>query len=169
MLIKEKIGNLAMFAVKGRSIDYLPLEWYECNKRILHKKTNNGREVSIKFLKEPQCLQQDDVLYTNDEFIIAVEIIPCEVMVIRPASMYEMAYVCYEIGNKHLPLFYEHDELLMPYDAPTYRMLQAAGFTPELKTKKLQNQLKTSVAAHAHTGGESLFSRIMKLTTSAND
>ena len=169
MLIKEKIGNLATFAVEERSIDHLPLEWYECNKRILHKKTNNGREVSIKFLGETQCLQQDDVLYADDEFVIAVELISCEVMVIRPESMYEMAYVCYEIGNKHLPLFYEQEELLMPYDAPTYRMLKAAGFTPELKTMKLQNQLKTSIAAHAHAGGESLFSKILKLTTSAND
>jgi len=169
MLIKEKIGNLATLAVDGRSIDHLSLEWYECNKRILHKKTNNGRELSIKFLKEAQCLQQDDVLYADDEFVIAIEIIPCEVMVIKPGSMYEMAFVCYEIGNKHLPLFYEQEELLMPYEAPTYRMLQAAGFTPELKIKKLQNQLKTSVAAHAHAGGESLFSRIMKLTTSGND
>src|SRR5215203_133302 len=101
MLVKEKIGNLSKFAIEERSIDYLPLEWYECNKRILHKKTSDGRDVVIKFFKEAQCLQQDDVIYANDKLVIAVEIIACKVMAIKPASMHEMAYVCYEIGNKH--------------------------------------------------------------------
>lgn len=168
MLIKEKIGNLSTFATNGRRIDYLPLEWHECNKRILHKKTNEGRDASIKFFKEAQQLQQGDVLYADDVVIMAIEIIPCEVMVIKPGSMYEMAYACYEIGNKHLALFYEQDELLMPYDAPAYSMLQVAGFAPQVMFRKLQNPLRTSVVAHAHSSAESLFSRIIKLTTHAN-
>lgn len=166
MIIKEKLGPLSSFGQAGRTIDWLPLEWYELSKRILHKRTQSGREVTLKFLAAAPNLQQDDVLYADEKEIIAVDIIPCEAMVLRPQSMYAMALVCYEIGNKHLPLFYENETLLIPYDAPVYRMLQASDMNPEIQTRKLVHQLKTSVLPHAHSSGrESLFSKILKLTT----
>ncbi|HUC82304.1 MAG TPA: urease accessory protein UreE [Flavisolibacter sp.] len=166
MLIKEKMGNLSSFATDMRKIERLPLEWYECSKRILHKKTDSGREVTLKFLKEAQHLQQDDVLYADDHCMIVVEVLACQAVALQPTTMYEMALVCYEIGNKHLPLFYQEDMLLIPYDAPTFRLLQASGLKPELQMQKLVNQLQTTVLPHAHSGGESLFSKILKLTSS---
>jgi urease accessory protein len=83
--------------------------------------------------------------------------------------MHDMAYVCYEIGNKHLPLFYDKDELLVPYDAPVFRMLEASGFNPVRQQRKLLSQLKTTVAPHNHAGTrESLFSKILQLTNAAD-
>jgi urease accessory protein len=169
MLIKEKLGNLEAFDTQHKDVDKLLLEWYECNKRILHKRTENGRDVTLKFLKEAQNLKQDDVLYADENSVVIVEILPCEAIVFKPASMYEMAFVCYEIGNKHLPLFYEDDALFIPYDAPTYRLLKASGFDVTIEMRKLANPLRTTVSAHAHTGGETLFSKILKLTTPANE
>jgi urease accessory protein len=169
MLIKQKLGNLSSVVSGRRNIDWLRLEWHECNKRILHKRTESGKEVTLKFLGEAQGLQQDDILFSGDDGLIAVDILLCEVIVLKPATLYEMALVCYEIGNKHLPLFYEGDCLLMPYDAPTHRMLQASGFAPEVQKRKLLQQLRTTVSPHGHTGGESLFSKILKLTTPANE
>ena len=171
MLIKEKLGNLATIPDEGRSIDRLPLEWYECNKRILTKRTGAGREVVLKFLGEAVSLQQDDVLYADEKTLIVVEVIPREAIVLKPADMYQMAFACYEIGNKHLPLFYEGGTLLMPYEAPIYRMLQAAGFEPQLEQRRLVNQLRTTVLPHQHSDmrKESLFSKILKLTTTPDD
>ena len=170
MLVKEKAGNLKSIASDGRQVDLICIEWYETAKRILHKKTKSGKEVTMKFLNEAQWLQQDDVMYVDNEMIIAIDILPCEVIVIKPVTMFEIAYVCYEIGNKHLPLFYEDDELLIPYEAPAFRMLQAAGFSVEMQKRKLLNQLKSSVSPHAHySNNSSLFSKILQLTTKAAD
>ena len=167
MIIKEKIGNLKDTDIAGRVVDYLELEWYETTKRILHKKTKGGKEVILKFLTQAQSLTEDDILYKDAQALIVVSLKPCEVMVIKPKSMYEMAYACYEIGNKHLPLFYENDELLVPYEAPLYKMLQASGFDLIKDERKLLNQLKTSVMPHGHTGeSKSLFSKILTLTSS---
>jgi urease accessory protein len=165
MLIKKKIGNLSSFNVGNRLIDYIPVEWHECRKRILHKKTGSGKDIVLKFLTEPQNLQQDDVLYADEKRVVVVEILPCEVMVIAPENMLQMALVCYEIGNKHLPLFYEDDALLIPFDQPTFRLLEASGFNPSFQRRKLMNQLQTTVAPHAHfRSSDTLFSRIMKLS-----
>jgi urease accessory protein len=163
MLIKEKIGNLELFAVNNRNIDYVLLDWYETSKRLLHKKTIAGREVSMKFLNENPQLTVGDIVYEDDFTLIAIDINQCDVIIIRPRSMHEMAAVCYEIGNKHLPLFYQNEELLVAYEAPLYKLFSAGGYATELAQRKLLTPLKTSVTPHG--SGSTLFSKIMKLTT----
>ena len=120
----------------------------------------------MKFLNGAPNLQQDDVLYADEQRVISITILPCDVIVIQPNSMFQMATACYEIGNKHLPLFYEEDILLIPYEAPIYNMLQAAGFDVKKDVQRLVKPLKTSVSPHEHRSNESLFSKIMKLSTS---
>ncbi len=162
MLIKEKLQPISSYETTSRTIDWLVLEWYETNKRILHKRTTCGKEITIKFLQENQSLTQGDVLYQDAETIIAVEIAACDAIIVRPKSMYEMAAVCYEIGNKHMPLFYENDEVLVAYEAPLLRLLKTAGYDVLEGKRKLINPLKTTVSPH---GSSSLFSKIMNLTT----
>ena len=166
MLIQQKIGNLNSHPT-NKIIDWLTLEWFETNKRILHKKTRSGKEITVKFLKENQNLTQEDIIYEDAETIIAIDIHPCEAMVIKPKTMFEMAAVCYEIGNKHLPSFFQDNELLIAYEAPLFNFLLLAGYDVIKEKRKLINPLKTSVSSHAHPGSESLFSKIMKLSTSA--
>jgi urease accessory protein len=169
MIIREKLGNLKSCEISSRTIDWLPLEWYETGKRILHKRTRSSSDVTLKFLKEAPNLQQDDILYVDEKTLIAIDIIPCEVVIIQPATMYQMAAVCYEVGNKHLPLFYENDHLLIPYEAPIFRMLQAAGYEVRKEVQKLTQPLKTSVLPHGHGSSDSLFSKILKRTAATND
>lgn len=165
MIIKQKISNIKDEDQGGLLIDYLELEWYETSKRILHKKTNSGREVTLKFLNHRQELAEGDILFRDNQYTIVVAIRTCEAIIVKPRTMYEMAYVCYEIGNKHLPLFYENDELLIPYESPIMKILQASGFKPSIQNRKLMNQLKTSVTPHPHAESKSLFSRILQLTS----
>lgn len=164
MIITEKIGNLQA-CHRHPQIDYVLLEWFETSKRILHKTTALGRSVVLKFLDRSPELQQDDILYVDDSVMIVVDILPCDAIVINPATAQEMAWISYEIGNKHLPLFIEEGLLLIPFDAPVFTILQASGINITRKTTKLLHQLKTSVSPHTHGAGESLLSRIVKLTT----
>ena len=166
MLIKQKIGNINFFAVNNRKIDYLLLEWYETNKRILHKKTISGIEVIMKFLTENQQLTEGDILYEDDFNIIVIEVKECDSIIIHPKTMFEMAAVCYEIGNKHLPVFYQQDEILVAFEAPLYNGLVAAGYAVTRGKRKLLNPLKTTVSPHGNNSTGSLFSKIMKLTNS---
>lgn len=170
MIIKEKIGNLNSYDVTKRSIDVVTIEWYEANKRILHKRAKSGREIGMKFMNEAPQLTEGDVLWQDETSAVVIEIQPCETIVIKPKSMHEMASVCYEIGNKHLPLFYNNDEILVPYEAPLFRLLSAAGYEPERENRKLLNPLKTTVSPHGLTESkQSLFSKILQLTTSSPD
>jgi len=165
MLIQKKIGNIKTQPINDKQIDWLALQWFEVNKRILHKKTKAGVEVVLKFLQENQQLTQGDILYEDESKIIAVDILECDVLIIHPKNMFEMASICYEIGNKHLPLFYENDEVLIPFEQPIYKLLTAQGYTTQTGKRKLLQPLKTTVTPHG-SGSETLFSKIMKLTAS---
>ena len=162
MLVQQKQGNISN-KTAGKKIDWLQLEWHETRKRILRKQTGSGKDVSIKFLNENPELTEGDILFEDDTTIIAVAVLPCDCIVIKPINMFEMASVCYEIGNKHLPLFYEEESLLVPFDAPLMRLLSAQGYEVKKEERKLLQPLKTTVAPHSDSSN-TLFSKIMKLT-----
>ncbi|MFP5042322.1 urease accessory protein UreE [Parasediminibacterium sp. JCM 36343] len=161
MLIQEKKGNLHTYA-GNKNIDWLPLEWFETNKRIQRKKTTAGIEISLKFLNENPKLTQGDILHETENSLIVVEVLPCDCIVVQPKSMFEMASVCYEIGNKHLPLFFENDAVLVPFEMPLYRLLLAQGYQVLQEKRKLIQPLNTTVSSHGHPESNSLFSKIMK-------
>ncbi|HTI93984.1 MAG TPA: hypothetical protein VL727_25495 [Puia sp.] len=169
MLIQEKIGRIGSFAVDGRGIDVLRLEWYETGKRVMRKHTVGGREVALRFLNESPALGEGDVLYADLEVVIVVEIVACPVMVIPMGSLAAVAAICYEIGNRHLPLFIEGDVLLAPLEEPLYRWLGASGYVVSKEERKLLYPLRSTVTGHEHSGsgagsGSSLFSRILQIT-----
>lgn len=166
MIVQEKQGNINTTIVGSRTIDLLPIEWHEANKRILHKKTASGVAIAIKFLQTNPELTEGDILYSDEKNIIAVSIIECDAIVIKPLTTLDVASICYEIGNKHLPLFFQNDELLVPYDIPLYRLLEKSGFNISIEKRKLLKPLKTTVSPHGHSSSETLFSRIMKITQS---
>jgi len=163
MIIQQKIGQLDSFDTNGREIDFLFLEWYEARKKILIKLTTGGIEISLKFLNESTVHTEGDVLFADDSSIIAVSILPCDCIVIQPATMFEIASVCYDIGNRHLPLFYDAEELLVPFEKPLYSLLKAQGYSVKQESRKLLQLLKTTVAPHTGSS-DSLFKKIMKLT-----
>lgn len=161
MLIQEIIGKLNSIECNNRVIDHLNLEWYETKKRVLRKSTEKGEELSLKFLSESHVLNEGDVLFMDAERMIVVSILPCECIVAEPENLFEMASICYEIGNKHLPLFFENDQLLIPFEKPFFKLLQTMGYKVTSENRKLLQPLKTTVTPHA--AAETLFTKIMKL------
>ena len=148
MIIDHKIGNLFTQAPTGKTVDYIFLEWFETRKRILTKLSQYQRMVSLQFLDKNPELTEGDILWEGESDIIAVGVLPCDCLVIQPADLLETAAICYEIGNKHLPLFYEAGALLVPFEMPLFSILQLQGFSVMREQRKLLRPLKTSVAAH---------------------
>ncbi|MCW3467270.1 urease accessory protein UreE [Chitinophaga nivalis] len=163
MIIDTIIGNLDTTDTSGLQIDLLSLEWFETTKRILRKHTQGGMEIGIRFLKEGQRLKQGDILYRNDTKIVAVDILPSDAIVVTPRSLLEMGSVCYEIGNKHLPVFIQQDQVLIPFEEPIFRWLIASGYATTKEHTRLTNLLNANVQPHQHGSGSSLFSKIIGL------
>src|SRR5690554_3120507 len=113
MTYKDVIGNIETYPIGGKTKDVLDLEWYETTKRVMRKKTTSGSEIIIQFLKVGNRLKEGDILYEDAEKVVLVNILPCDAIQVTPRSIYEMGVICYEIGNKHLPLFLQDDHVLI--------------------------------------------------------
>jgi urease accessory protein len=167
MLIEEIVGQKKELDLGNRKIETLPIEWFELSKRIQRKKTDAGTDVAIRFLKQGQRLSQDDVVYMDSNTAIVVDVLPCDAIQVTPKSMFDMGVVCYEIGNKHLPIFIQDDLVLMPFEEPIFKWLQAKGFQTEKVNTKLTNLINSTVQPHGHAldekGGGSIFSKIMSI------
>lgn len=164
MTISETLGTISHSTINGKSIDYLDLEWFESTKRIQRKKTRQGEDIASKFLREGQRLREGDILFENEKKIIVVNILETETIVISPSSMLEMGTVCYEIGNKHIPLFIQENKVLLPFEMPMFRWLEVSGFKPEKQSVKLLNLLKSNVEPHGHGSlGSTIFTKILKM------
>jgi urease accessory protein len=166
MIIIEKIeGNVVNCSPANRIIDPLRIEWFETGKRLLRRHTLGGQEVALRFMREAPALQQGDILWMDDKKVILADIIPAAAIVLKPATMKDMAAVCYEIGNKHLPLFLEGEDVLVPYEEPLYRWLEAKGYHPVKEQRTLTNMLRSNIIPHEHGSSGSLFSKIMQLAS----
>ncbi len=157
MLVTQIWGSVSQFELHGRHVDYVHLQWFEANRRIMRKTSIDGADVAFRLFQEGFLLAHDDVVWQDEHTVLVIQIEPCDVIVCTPSNMAEMARACYEIGNKHAPLFLELDELLMPYEAPMFAWLTAAGFVPRRDVRRLSRALRSNSAQgagrheHGHT------------------
>lgn len=158
-IIEQIYGKLDELQAKGeidkQQIDYVSLQWFESERHILRKTTQQKREIAFRLLKEGQRLSHQDVVFLSQELVIVIDIIPSEVIVLSPKTLPDMARACYEIGNKHAPLFLDDEELLLPYDKPMFEWLVAAGFQPYQDQRRLSQALRANSAqGHYHHHGD---------------
>jgi urease accessory protein len=164
MILREKWKQDEPFEPGQRLQDWLPLHWHEAPRRLLHKQSRLGRDVSLRFPTTHERLQHEELLYADSDWCLFVEILPCPVIRLHPGNARSLAAACYEIGNRHLPLYYEEGLLLMPYDEPVYRQLQRAGFEVEMGEGRLLQPLRTTVAPHSG-GAASLLEKFLHRKT----
>ena len=149
MLITEISRNRKNEQINKRC-DLLSIEWYESTKRIQRLRTAEGMDIAVRLLGRTSCLQDGDILYEDAEKVVLVTIIPCEVIKVMATDFLQVAFVCSEIGNKHLPLFVEADELLMPYERSMFEWLIRHGYQPERCHRQLLQPLNANVDPKHH-------------------
>lgn len=157
MLCEKVLGKINELDLFGKRIEYVDIEWHEAFKKIHRKVTDCGSDVGIRMDDSilSRGLFQDDVIYIDDEMAVAVNTPPCEVIEISTEDGHEMMAVkaCYEIGNRHAPLFWgeTYDTYITIYDEPMMVMLSKIhGITAEKKMAKLDFDRRISAAIHNH-------------------
>ncbi|SDE32036.1 urease accessory protein UreE [Sporomusa acidovorans] len=156
MIVEKIIGTLSDSDYKNITVDYVDFAWYEAFKRLHRKVSRAGRELALRFDDSilVKGLKQDDVLAVETNTVVAVNLLPCSVLVITVKGHHEMAKACYEIGNKHAPLFYgeNHDELITPYDKTIENLMQKLHI--ETRTAQVKLDFVKSISTggpHTHT------------------
>ena len=141
MVITKIVGHLDDFKSSNKTIDWLELEWEELNKRILRKQTENGTDVSIS-LESSGHLHYGDVLYEDENTLIAIRTKLEKVYVITPKTMKEMGKMAFEIGNRHTPCIIENDEILVRYDHTLEKLMDEVGVSYEQSERRFKESFK---------------------------
>lgn len=123
--------------VQGLEKDVLEIEWYETRKGIIRRRSLKGRDLALR-RSDRTPLTDGQVIWQDEQAFVAVDIRPCECLVIRPRNMQEMGQVCFEIGNMHLPISIDDAcRVSVAYDSPLHTFLQRRRYEVEVSRKKL--------------------------------
>ncbi|MCL6634447.1 MAG: urease accessory protein UreE [Peptococcaceae bacterium] len=127
MILDKVIGNIndgLLFPVK--KVEVVELSWEEMGKRRLRKRTASGRDVGIvRTAKEP--FKDGDILCVEEDAVIVLRLRETEVLVVEPRDMKEMGTVCYQLGNRHLPVMILDESVVCPCDQTLIPMLEKLG------------------------------------------
>ena len=138
---------------RNYEMDEVFLEWYELNKKVMRKTTRKGFEIGFRLFHGSEPLQDGDIIAANDNHIISICVSPCKCIEIHYYGVQELARLCYEIGNRHAPLFFsESDEnsLLIPFDVPTLDLLEKMRFQTVVREGLLIKPVISNISAHSH-------------------
>ncbi|WP_231263608.1 urease accessory protein UreE [Helicobacter pylori] len=149
MIIERLMGNLRDLNPLDFSVDYVDLEWFETRKKIARFKTRQGKDIAIRLKDAPKLgLSQGDILFKEEKEIIAVNILDSEVIHIQAKSVAEVAKICYEIGNRHVALYYGDSqfEFKTPFEKPTLALLEKLGVQNRVLSSKLDSKDRLTVS-----------------------
>ena len=159
MLCEEVIGTLEDPRFTGKKIDYVEIEWHEAFYRLHRKTTLGGMDIGIRMNHQVlhRGLRQNDVLYEDQDMVIAVDIPACDAIRAQVDKDHpqQIAKLCYEVGNTHTSMFRGEDDFVFyaPYhQALMDKLAKLHGVT----TQKVQirfdfdRALSSSINDHHH-------------------
>lgn len=141
MLIQKTIGNVKHNKINHEKIEWIELDWEELNKRILRKNTDNGTDVAIS-LEGDSHLHVGDILYQDEDAIIAVRTKLEPAYVVNPKTMTEMGKVAFELGNRHTPCLVTDNEIIVRFDETLESIFIETGVKYEKTERRFEKPFK---------------------------
>ncbi|WP_104741990.1 urease accessory protein UreE [Helicobacter ailurogastricus] len=148
------LGNLHTNPPNGEdgvaTVDFIDLEWFDSQKRMGRFKTRGGEEVVMKLENPPKMgLADGDILFQAPGKVVAINILPTEVLCAYASSMHEVARICYEVGNRHASLYYGEENLSFktPFEKPLQVLFERLGVKHAVLKSKLDASKRISVSA----------------------
>lgn len=145
MIVNKILGNLDNFDLKDKKVDFANISNDDRVKKILRVKSNNGVEIGINVEEE---LKDGDILAILEDSIVAIKILPTDVLEISPKNLKEMGIIAHNIGNRHTPAIFEEDLMIIEPDSLIEEFLK----NQNVDFKKTKRVLKTALrhANHSH-------------------
>ncbi len=114
---------------------------------------DDGREAGL-FLQRGQLLRDNDLLSSDDGFIVKVIAAAETVSTVRSDDLTLLAKAAYHLGNRHVPLQVEAGWLRYLHDHVLDAMVEQMGLTVQIEQAKFEPEAgayqQMSGAAHHH-------------------
>ncbi|MEH0109417.1 urease accessory protein UreE [Tersicoccus sp. MR15.9] len=140
MIVEQIAGNLAELTDEERAgvhVERVVLPSAALVKRIQRVTTDHGRELGLRLRAAPGPdgdLKDGDILLRDDAGLVAVAVLPTDVLVIAPESVLQMGVTAHALGNRHLQAQffgadsgYAADVMVVQYDHTVQGWLEQHG------------------------------------------
>ncbi len=168
LLARDIKGNIWADGTDKEAVvlDFLELEWFDTEKRVIRGFTVQGREIGFKNLRK-ESLFDGDILFETEAVRIVVRILPCPCLVVHPKNRLDMARICLEIGNKHIPVFINPaNEIIAAYENPLWETLERAGFRPTKESRVIERTHTLRIHQYAVVQNKIALAGVLRKTAS---
>jgi len=146
--VERVLGRLADFPVGTRTVERVAIASDTMARRLVRLPTSIG-DLGVLFGDDTR-LRDGDVLFADDARVIAVAVLPDDVLVIQPASIGEAAEVGHALGNRHLPIIRDGDALVVGYSDALADLLAKLGVRCIRTSRVLERPFVHAHAPHVH-------------------
>jgi urease accessory protein len=146
--IETVLGNLHDFPVGARTVERLPVASSAMARRLLRLESSIG-DLGL-MLEGTLRIRDGDVLVADADRVIAIEIVPDEVLVAYPDSIPQAVEVAHALGNRHIPVIRDGDAIVIGYAAALEELLERSGVRYERVARVLERPFVHAHAPHTH-------------------
>jgi len=139
IIIEKLVGKLQDFETEGLKVDRVLLDHYDMAKPHQKLTTESGEKIAVS-LPYGESMFAGAVLYEDGKNIIYADLIPEDVLVIRPEGNMQWAKAAFNVGNMHHPAYIHEDCIVVPYDAIIENLIKGIGVDYERCKRKLDGQ-----------------------------
>jgi urease accessory protein len=146
--IDAVLGNLRDFPAGARAIERVPVASSAMTRRLLRLPSSIG-DLGL-MLEGAQRIRDGDVLVADETRVIAVEVVPDDVLIAYPGSIAQAVDIAHALGNRHIPVIREGDAIVLGYAAPLEELLERSGVRYERVARVMERPFVYAHAPHTH-------------------
>lgn len=149
MIIEKIVGNVRDFQGENLLVDKVVLDYLGMGKPHQKLTTQSGEKIAVS-LEHGEHLFCGAVLYKDDSKMIVVDMIPEDVLEIRPEGNLQWAKTAFNIGNMHHPAYLYEDCIRIPYDGILENLMKAIGVAYTRCERKLDGEKAAQTVGNHH-------------------
>jgi urease accessory protein len=147
-LLNAPVGNLGRFPLGERTIERIELESDALSKRILRLSTSVG-DFGLRLEGEAR-LRDGDIVFADEERVIAVRVRADDVLVAAPRTIAEALRLAHALGNRHLPIQLDGDLVIARFDPLVAELCAEQGVAARREERVLDEPFRHARAPHRH-------------------
>ncbi len=149
MIADKILGNVNENPVEKKTVK-VSFQWFELRKKRISKIAEDGTTIGVCI---PDMLKEGDVIAQTDTSAYVVDVLPSHLIKIQVNTMQEMGRLCFELGNRHLSLQINENEVKVPFDRPTFEYLIKLGFHAKEVEEQFVGFIECRAHGHSHIQG----------------
>lgn len=148
MILDAPLGNLQDFPIGRRRLERIPVHSDDCAKRLLRLSTSEG-EIGLRFSGERR-LRDGDVVHADERVVVAVKVLPDDVLVGHPGTIASALALGHALGNRHLPVQIDGGEVVVRYDPLLPALFEEYDVPVTRATRVVPEPFRHASAPHRH-------------------